>query len=258
MKSPKRKLPIPSLDSIRQKGRQINAYLAEDVAADLFLEIELILLAFATGIMDATTFPAFHVFASNQTGNTVLLAVGTFGLGGSLVDLRLVAMSLGMFAAGGLVFGQIGNFIGCRSRRWLLTTSIFQTAMVFAASALEAHRIASQDGTLDLGTIALLGFASGAQVAMARNVSVPEVTTAMVTSAYIDLLADPDILAVKNRPRNRRFWFVVSLLLGSFVGAATYKYEKASLALYLSAACKALVCIAFFFNRKRESPGNSR
>jgi hypothetical protein len=40
---------------------------------------------------------------------------------------------------------------------------------------------------------ALLAFASGGQVAMARTVNVPEITTAMVTSAYIDLLVDHEL-----------------------------------------------------------------
>ncbi|KAF2122263.1 hypothetical protein BDV96DRAFT_640318 [Lophiotrema nucula] len=40
------------------------------------LEIELYLHALAIGTQDAILFPDFHCFASNQTGNTVLFAVG--------------------------------------------------------------------------------------------------------------------------------------------------------------------------------------
>ncbi len=59
---------------------------------------------------------------------------------------------------------------------------------------------------------------------MARSVNVPEITTAMVTSAYIDLLVDPDLFRLKNRPRSRRFFFVCSLITGSFIGASGYKF----------------------------------
>ena len=72
------------------------------------------MLAFATGIMDVVTVPEYHVFASNQTGNTALLAVGALGIGGDVISLQHVGASLGFFAAGGLVSGQLGNLVGCR------------------------------------------------------------------------------------------------------------------------------------------------
>lgn len=84
---------------------------------------------------------------------------------------------------------------------------------------------------------------------MARTVGVPEITTAMVTSAYIDLLVDPDLFHVHNRPRSRRFFFVCSLILGSFIGATAYKLVGPAFALLLVAACKTTICVAFLFNR---------
>ncbi|MCJ1478610.1 hypothetical protein MMC13_007291 [Lambiella insularis] len=219
-----------------------------NVTCDLFLEIELMTIAFATGIMDAVTFPDYHVFASNQTGNTALLAVGALGIGQGIVDLRHVGLSLGAFVAGGLICCQLGNSIGCMSRVWLLTTNVFQTALVFAAAALRTYTDDVNDEPLNMSIIMLLAFASGAQVASARSVHIPEITTAMVTSAYIDFLIDPDIFKIQNRSRNRRLFFVGSLVLGSFVGAIAYKFVSPALALYLSAAGKALVCVALLFN----------
>lgn len=65
-----------------------------DVAVDTMLEIELSGLALATGTLDATVFPNYHIFLSNHTGNTVLLAVGVLIPGDSSIDLRSVGMSL--------------------------------------------------------------------------------------------------------------------------------------------------------------------
>lgn len=206
------------------------------------------MIAFATGIMDAVTFPDYHVFASNQTGNTVLLAVGALDIGGGIVDLRHVGLSLGAFIAGGLICGQLGNLIGRMSRVWLLTTNVIQTALVFAAAALHTHIDHVKDESINMGIIALLAFATGAQVALARTVHIPEIPTAMVTSAYVDFIVDPGIFKMHNRSRNRRLLFVGSLLLGSFIGATTYKFVSPAVALYLSAASKALVCIALLFN----------
>lgn len=85
---------------------------------------------------------------------------------------------------------------------------------------------------------------------MARTINVPEITTAMVTSAYIDLVVDPSIFRWHNRSRNRRLSFVCSLLIGSFIGAIAYRYVGPAFALLLSAAFKTAVCVALFFNRQ--------
>lgn len=214
----------------------------------MFLEAELMMLAFATGIMDVVTFPQYHVFASNQTGNTALLAVGALGLGSGLISLPYVGTSLGVFAAGGLISGQLGNVFGRKRRLWLFLTNFIQTTLIGIAAGLRQHSHHKRSISLDLGIIALLAFASGAQVAMARTVEVPEVTTAMVTSAYIDLFVDENIFKLQNRGRNRRAIFVACLILGSFIGAIAYLYVSPHFALYVSALGRLIVALAFLFN----------
>lgn len=222
----------------------------KDIADDIFIEIQLITLAFAAGINDATTFPDYHVFVSNQTGNTALFAVGAFSLAGENPDLANIGVSLGLFIAAGLILGQIGDHVGRRRKAWLLTTNAFQTVVMIAGAALRKwlsdgnHR-----GPHAWSVIALLAFSSGGQVAMARTLNMPEVPTAMVTSAYIDFLVDPQIISRHNRPRNRRLFFVLSLVTGSFVGAASYKMVEPALAIFLASLLKLFVFISFFFNR---------
>jgi uncharacterized membrane protein YoaK (UPF0700 family) len=75
----------------------LKSFLLQDIKGDLLLEIELTGLALAAGRNDAATFPDYHVFTSNSTGNTAPLAVGALGLGGKLLDLRDVAFSLEFF-----------------------------------------------------------------------------------------------------------------------------------------------------------------
>lgn len=55
-----------------------------------------------------------------------------------------------------------------------------------------------------------------------------------------------------NRSRNRRLFFVISLVLGSFIGVSAYEFVSPALALYLSAIGKAIVCIALFINPEAE------
>lgn len=229
--------------------RQLLAYLTGDVCEDALLEGELILLAFATGIQDATTYPDYGCFASNQTGNTVLLAVGIAGLRGTNLDMPKTWLSLGLFIAGSLVIGQVGNFLGCRRRIWLLVSNLLQTAMVFAAAAIHYWLGVSTSGPIALAVLALLAFSSGGQVAMARSLKINEIATAMATSAYVDLFVDPKLLARHNRPRNRRALFLLSLFTGSFAGAFAYSRISSPFALLLSALGKLIVTITFLFNR---------
>lgn len=227
---------------------RITFRLTGEIGNDLILELELMALALATGIMDATTFSDYHVFVSNQTGNTALLAVGALRVGGSMVKLSNVGVSLGVFIAGGFILGQIGNAIGPKRRLWLIATNLFQTALVAAATALR-WRYPTADGTPgSLAVLALLAFASGGQIAVARKVNVPEITTAMVTSAYIDLIIDSHLISFGNRPRNRRFFFICMLLIGSFIGAIADRYYNNALALLLSAICKLVVTVSFLTN----------
>lgn len=231
--------------------------LSGEIADDLVLELELMGLAVATGIMDATTFTDYHVFVSNQTGNTALLAVGALHISGDIVKLQNVGISLGLFIAGGMILGQLGNALGPRRRLWLVATNMLQTALVVVATILR-WKFMTIDGTSgSLVVLSLLAFASGAQIAVARTVNVPEITTAMVTSAYIDLIVDPGILASENRPRNRRFFFICCLLFGSFIGAIGYHYVGPPLSLLLSAVCKFFVTMAFFANPDISTSGRS-
>ena len=240
---------LPSQESTPRTKSRIATYLSAQLAPDAFLEVELMLLAFAAGINDATTFPDYRVFASNQTGNTALLAVGALGLAQETVDLRDVGFSLGLFVVGGTLLGQLGHRRGRTKRSWLLCTNIVQTLFVFAAAALRHWVSTDIDNSARFAVICLLAFASGGQVAMARTVDVPEVTTAMVTSAYIDLVTDRALFAARNRPRNRRGAFVLALLLGSFIGAAAYREVSPAFALLLAGLVKLGVCISLLFNR---------
>lgn len=225
------------------------AYWTADVQEDALLEAELVALAFATGIQDATSFPDYGCFASNQTGNTILLALGAAGTGRSAFHLSNVGVSLGTFILGGMLLGQVGNLCGCKRRLWLIVSSALQSAIVFAAVALQYRCGVSETGSIALWAIALLGFASGAQVAMARTVKIPEITTAMITSAYIDLVVDPGIFVLRNRSRNRRALFILALFVGAFAGTFSSANVNSPFALLLSAIIKALVTCAFMFNR---------
>jgi uncharacterized membrane protein YoaK (UPF0700 family) len=232
-------------------SRRLLQYFWSAIRVDTLVEIQLLLLTFSTGIQDAICFPDFRCFASNQTGNTVVLAVGLAGYSGDLFNLPNVGMSLAMFLAGAVVTGQIGNLITPRRRVWLLLTNLSQTGMVLAAAAMQFSHGVQVSGPWALGAIALLAFSSGAQVASSRPMRIPEITTAMATAAWVDLVIDPKICTVRNRSRDRRALFLASLVAGSFAGAFMRAKIGSPLALIVSAIGKAIVTATLLVNRRQ-------
>lgn len=99
-----------------------------------------------------------------------------------------------------------------------------------------------------LFAIGLLATAAGSQVVQSRSLRMTEITTAMATAAWVDLMIDPDLFRVKNRPRNRRVAFLGTLVLGTLAGAFIFKRLGSPPALLVSGAGKLLVTVMYMFN----------
>jgi uncharacterized membrane protein YoaK (UPF0700 family) len=89
----------------------------------------LLTVTFSTAILDSMTYNRFETFASNQTGNTVFLALAAMHAGQRKLTLTLT--SFAGFVGSGLVFGQLGAYFGefpevCRC----IPTTCFATATV--------------------------------------------------------------------------------------------------------------------------------
>ena len=151
---------------------KVSVYLSHTLTHGRLLEIELILLAFSTGILDVMTYADYHVFTSIQTGNTVQLAVGALQIGGVNTNMVNTGVVLGVFVGGGVLLGQLGTWVGPRRRSWLLATNFFQTLLVGIAAALRWKVATESSGPGALGIIALLSFAAGGQLALARTVRI--------------------------------------------------------------------------------------
>lgn len=154
------------------------------------------------------------------------------------------AISLSLFLAGAYLTGQLSHLVGPRLRLWLILTNALQTILVAAAAGLQLVYGAQPS------SLALLAFASGSQVVQSRSLRMTEISTAMATAAWVDLLIDPHLMAVRegNRPRNRRLAFLVALVAGSLVGAGMFRTAGSAVAIFVSAGGKAVVSGMFFFN----------
>lgn len=240
------------------------AYLKQEPdPSSIFVEIELLLLAIAIGIQDAISFVDFHCFASNQTGNTVVFAVGVLlneprHGNAPLFAISTIGVSLGFFSLGVIATGQTANHFGIgQTRGWLVLSSALQTILVFIAGSLQLHYSDSvgPDTTIGRILVGLLAFSSGSQVAVVRGLKITDITTAMATAAYIDIFIDPKLFAKlsENRARNRRVLFLSMLVAGSFAGAGIGARTNFGVAVLVSAAIKTLVTFLFIFNRENEN-----
>src|SRR3569833_644106 len=199
---------------------------------------------------DAVSFPDFHCFASNQTGNTVflMLAIILPKLNGEAFITANIGAALGFFLAAGWLTGQLSHIIGPRCRLWLIFCNLIQTLLVFGAAAIQYVYGVELEAPHTLAAIGLLAFASGSQVVQSRSLAMTEISTAMATAAWVDLMIDPNLLALKNRPRTRRVTNKQTHGQGSLLGAYIYKTVGSPAALVVSASGKLLVTFKYFFN----------
>jgi hypothetical protein len=169
-------------------------------------------------------------------------------LGDGLFVTANLGLSLGLFIAGSFLTGQLSHIIGPRCRLWLLLSNLFQTALIFGAAELQYVSGVRLKGPQASAVIILLAFASGSQVVLSRSLAMSEISTAMATAAWLDLVIDPNLGGVNNRSRNRRAAFLLALVAGAFAGAFMYRSIGSVSTLIVSAAGKLLVAVLFMFN----------
>ncbi|KAF1988256.1 hypothetical protein K402DRAFT_445502 [Aulographum hederae CBS 113979] len=233
------------------KGRRLRAFMAQEIHQDILLEIELLILTVATGILDSMTFIYYAVFVSKMTGNSILVGLASIQpslFNGGYSNEANVGIALGLFFSGAAFFGHLGELLGQKRRGWLVATNFIQTGLVFGAAAIRFWGPRTTFGPHALGTIALLSFAHGGQIALALCVRMPELNTTMVTGAFVMLAVDRRIFAKKNPARNRRIAFFLSLILGSVIGSIAARWCDTALPILLTGCLKALVMVMFLFN----------
>ncbi|KAH7328642.1 hypothetical protein B0I35DRAFT_417950 [Stachybotrys elegans] len=236
-----------SLSSKQELHIENRTFMARDVKPSLFAELQLLLLTFCTGIQDATTFPDYHCFASNQTGNTVFLCLALIlpHLNGDMFIVSNIGAALGLFVGAGLLTGQLSHVIGPRRRWWLVLCNLIQSLLVFAAAGVQHWYGVSVQGPGAVAVVALLAAAAGSQVVQSRSLAMTEISTAMATAAWVDLVIDGRLFEVKNRSRTRRVCFLLALAAGAFVGAVIYRHAGSAMAIFVSGIGKLVVAILY-------------
>lgn len=190
-------------------------------------------LTVVSGLVDAASYLGLgRVFAANMTGNVVVLGFAAAGAPGFSIPATLT--SLGMFLVGAVTAGRLRRHGGSR-RRALIAAVATEGCFTggAAAVAFAAPTVASGWGRYTV--IALLGFAMGVRNATIRGLSVPDVTTTVLTMTLTGLAADSSLAGGTNPRVGRRGSAVAAMLVGAMVGAVLELHQSVGLPLVVAA-----------------------
>jgi uncharacterized membrane protein YoaK (UPF0700 family) len=182
----------------------------------------LVVLTFTTGLVDASSYLGLgHVFAANQTGNVVLLALGISGSGNLPVVAPLV--SLGSFILGAGAAGVVTKRTGDRhitlvARALAIEVSLIASASILAAAVAITPNAASGDTV-----IALLALAMGVRNATIRRIGGSDLTTTVLTGTLAALASGLPFTGGSGKGSVRRIAACLALFCGALTGALLLK-----------------------------------
>ncbi|CAO3649170.1 unnamed protein product [Cunninghamella blakesleeana] len=218
------------------------------------VDIQLIILSFPVGIMDALMLMKLEVFSNNQTGNTVFLGIALSNINSGLaIKWPRNLVSLISFWIAAFLSGQIGHRIGNIRRIWVVLINTFSSLILYVPAILmytDAISISNNQEKHILLFIMLISFSFGIQAATIRPFKISEIPTVVVTSAMVDLWSDKNLFKKNNLGRNRRLGFIVSLFLGVITGSFLLKTTIEG-TIILAASIKLLISLSFIFNKSK-------
>jgi uncharacterized membrane protein YoaK (UPF0700 family) len=193
----------------------------------------LALLTAVSGVGDAISYLGLgHVFVANMTGNVVFLGFAAAGAAQLSVAASLVA--LGGFLLGSLEGGRLARRSGVDRSSWLRRALAVQVVAVAAATVIAGA--AGRTGEVRYALTAVLAIAMGVQNATVRALSVPDLSTTVLTLTITGLAADSSPAGGDNARWPRRTGAVALMLVGAFAGGALFLEAGAPAALGLMLA----------------------
>ncbi len=198
----------------------------------------LVILTFATGVVDAASFLALgQVFAAMQTGNVIFLGIGTAGAG----DAPFLAPLIGLaaFLAGGALAARTVDAAGGAVflPRWLI-----REAGLLAFAAILAAVVGADPGHASAYlVIALLSLTMGLRNTFIRGTAGPNLATTVLNLTLTTATPGAALGAASSADLNQRAAGLAAILVGAIAGALA---AKSSLTLALLLACLATLAAA--------------
>jgi uncharacterized membrane protein YoaK (UPF0700 family) len=177
----------------------------------------LLTLTVLSGIVDAVSYLELgHVFVANMTGNIIFLGFALAGAGGLSPVSSLIALTA--FLLGALAGGWLGARYRSHRGHVLRAANATQAVLIAAAVLLASLAVAPPDRATRYGLIVLLALALGVQNAAAQRLSVPDLTTTVLTRTLTGLASESSLVGGEGSKLGRRTVAIAAMLLGALVG----------------------------------------
>ncbi|TID20656.1 hypothetical protein E6O75_ATG05420 [Venturia nashicola] len=182
------------------KGNNMG-YLSRDVKNSL-TSIPILLCCFTAGLIDSSTFNAWGVFATMQTGNMVIMGLGASQQPAGHPRAWLQALvAISFFFFGALSTARVTTFLSPLRHTTLALSFFIQTTLLVTAAALVQSGVIPgivRDGKasyLSLIVLPMLSFQAAMQSVTARQLDLNEIPTTVITSILTDLGNDGELFA---------------------------------------------------------------
>ncbi|KAF2423193.1 hypothetical protein EJ08DRAFT_596326 [Tothia fuscella] len=227
--------------------------------------IPIILCCSCSGLIDSCIFNVWGVFATMQTGNTVILALGASNQPTGHPHAWLQAlMAILFFFFGSLLTGQISKILPPLRHTTLALSFLLQTVLIVTAAALVESGVApnitnGKEYFIQLVPLPMLSFQAGMQSVTARQLGLNEIPTTVLTSVYCDLGNDSKLFAGfrDNWKRNRRAGAAASLIVGAIIGGwLSRTSDGMPAALWSAAGIKFCISVAWLLWSSETSAGS--
>ena len=139
--------------------------------SDKLTTVALLLLTFATGLIDAVSVLVLgHVFVANMTGNVIFL--GFWFAPHSGVDMTAAVVAFAGFVAGAVLGGRFARHLDYETRLWLTAALGTEVLALLTMSVLAGAGVLDYHDDTKLILIAGLALVFGSQNAAARQFGV--------------------------------------------------------------------------------------
>ncbi|HEX3910996.1 MAG TPA: YoaK family protein [Solirubrobacteraceae bacterium] len=203
----------------------------------------MIALTVLTGLVDAVSYLELgRVFVANMTGNVVFLGFALAGASGLSAVASLLA--LGSFLLGALAGGWLSNRHSEHRGRLLYAATVVQGVLIALALVLclLSREPLAEAARYEL--IVVLALAMGVQNAAALRLSVPELTTTVLTRTLTGLASQSRFVGGQGAQVGRRGLAVAAMLLGALSGALLVLEASVAAALVLALALSLALTVA--------------
>ena len=194
--------------------------------SDKLTTVALLLLTFATGLIDAVSVLVLgHVFVANMTGNVIFL--GFWFAPHSGVDMTAAVVAFAGFVAGAVLGGRFARHLDYETRLWLTAALGTEVLALLTMSILAGAGVLDYHDNTKLVLIAGLALVFGSQNAAARQFGVQELSTTVLTSTIVALGVESRLAGGTGERDKLRYTVILTMFGGAMVGATMTRFVVA-------------------------------